>query len=282
MVSWFSRKKILPTGEEGKKLIPDGIWLKCDQCKEIIYKAELEKNRRVCPKCDYHYRLSAMERISLLVDAGTFRAMDSDLIPSDPLKFRDLKRYKDRIRAATKKTQLMEAVVSGGGEIAGFPVQCAVFDFRFMGGSMGAAGGEKITRCLERAAQTREAAIIVSCSGGARMQEGMFSLMQMAKTAAAVARLSEAETPFISILTDPTMGGVTASFAMLGDINLAEPGALIGFAGPRVIAQTIRQRLPDGFQRSKFLKEHGQIDEVLHRKDLKDRLSLILRFFAGE
>ena len=280
MVSWFLRKKPPPSGDAGKKIIPDGIWLKCEKCKEIIYRAELRKNLMVCPKCDYHYRLSAPERLELLLDQGSFEEHDAHLIPSDPLKFRDSKKYKDRIKSASKDTHLKEAVVSGTARICGYPLQIAVFDFRFMGGSMGSVVGEKITRCYERAMERNEPTLVVSCSGGARMQEGMFSLMQMAKTSAAIAKLEEARLPFISVLTDPTMGGVTASLSMLGDIILAEPGALIGFAGPRVIEQTIRQRLPEGFQRSEFLIRHGLIDDVVHRKDLREKIALLLRFFG--
>ncbi len=280
-MSWFLREKTPPSGDDvGKKAIPNGIWLKCERCKEIIYKAELEKNLKVCPKCDYHYRLSAAERLQMLLDQGSFDEKDPDLAPSDPLKFRDSKRYKDRVKSATKKTQLKDAVVSGNGKISGFPIQVVAFDFRFMGGSMGSVVGEKITRCFERAIESKEPVVVISCSGGARMQEGIFSLMQMAKTSAAIARLEEAGLPYISILTDPTMGGVTASLSMLGDIIIAEPGALIGFAGPRVIEQTIRQQLPDGFQRSEFLKQHGLIDETIHRRDLREKVSLLLDFFC--
>lgn len=262
-------------------MIPNGVWLKCDKCKEIMYRAELEKNLKVCQKCDYHYRLSAKERIEMLLDEGSFLEYDADLAPTDPLKFKDSKKYKDRIKAAARETHLKEAVISGSGKITGFPIQISVFDFRYMGGSMGSVVGEKITRCFERARETKEPAVVISCSGGARMQEGMFSLMQMAKTSAAIARLGEAGVPYISVLTDPTMGGVTASLSMLGDIIIAEPGALIGFAGPRVIEQTIRQKLPEGFQRSEFLKQHGLIDEVVHRRDLRDKLTLMFDFFAG-
>lgn len=279
MVSWFLRKRAQPSGEEGKKSIPNGVWLKCEKCKEIIYKAELEKNLKVCPKCDYHYRLSAKERLEMLLDEGSFLEYDADLSPTDPLRFKDSKKYRDRIKSAAKETHLKEAVVSGGGKVAGFPIQISVFDFRYMGGSMGSVVGEKITRCFERSREALEPAVVVSCSGGARMQEGMFSLMQMAKTSAAIARLGEAGVPYISVLTDPTMGGVTASLSMLGDIIIAEPGALVGFAGPRVIEQTIRQKLPDGFQRSEFLKQHGLIDEVVHRSGLRDKLALMLDFF---
>lgn len=281
MVSWFLRKKTQLPGESGKKSIPDGVWLKCEKCKEIIYRAELEKNLKVCPKCDYHYRLSAKERLGMILDEGSFLEYDADLAPADPLRFKDSKKYKDRIKSAAKETHLKEAVISGGGRITGFPIQTSVFDFRYMGGSMGSVVGEKITRCFERSRETLEPAVVVSCSGGARMQEGMFSLMQMAKTSAAIARLGEAGVPYISVLTDPTMGGVTASLSMLGDIIIAEPGALVGFAGPRVIEQTIRQKLPDGFQRSEFLKQHGLIDEVIHRRDLRGKLALMLDFFRG-
>ncbi len=280
MSYWFSRKKNPVAEDSVKKLIPNGIWLKCEKCKEIIYKAELVKYLMVCPKCDHHYRLSARERIDMLVNPGSFEEYDAQLTSKDPLKFRDSKKYKDRLKSAIKNSNQNEAVVSGMAVISHFPVQITVFDFRFMGGSMGSCVGEKITRCFERGISEKEPVIIISCSGGARMQEGMFSLMQMAKTSAAIARLGEAGIPYISILTDPTMGGVTASLSMLGDVIIAEPGALIGFAGPRVIEQTIRQKLPDGFQRAEFLKQHGLVDEVIHRKDLKEKITLMLSFFG--
>ncbi|MBI4240458.1 MAG: acetyl-CoA carboxylase carboxyltransferase subunit beta, partial [Candidatus Rokubacteria bacterium] len=257
-----------------------GLWIKCDSCKEIVYRAEVERAGRVCPKCRYPFRISARERVALLVDEGSFEERDAGLRSQDPLGFRDTKRYRDRLRSAREKTGLEEAVVSGVARIGGFPVVLCVFEFDFMGGSMASVVGEKVTRAAELALQKRIPLIVISASGGARMQEGILSLMQMAKTAAALQRLGEERVPYISILTDPTTGGVTASLAMLGDLILAEPRALIGFAGPRVIAETIRQPLPEGFQRSEFLLQHGQVDRVVERRELKDLLRRILVFFC--
>jgi acetyl-CoA carboxylase carboxyl transferase subunit beta len=260
--------------------MPEGLWKKCPNCHEIIYAKEIERNLNVCPKCDYHFRISARERIALILDEGSFQEMDATMSSVDFLDFKDSKRYKDRIKAAIKSSGNHSAVISGEGTILDLPVVVAVFDFSFMGGSMGSVVGEKITRAIERALETRRPCIVFSSSGGARMQESILSLMQMAKTSAALARLKEAGLPFISVLTDPTTGGVTASFAMLGDINIAEPRALIGFAGPRVIEQTIRQKLPDGFQRSEYLLEHGMVDMIVARQDMKERLARILRIFT--
>jgi len=245
-----------------------------------VYSKEIDRNLKVCPKCDYHFRITARERIELLVDPGTFSEIDSQIQSEDPLGFRDSQKYRDRIKAARKKTGLNDAVVSGICTMDGVKVVMSVFDFFFMGGSMGSVVGEKITRAGEKAIEERCGLIVISSSGGARMQEGTLSLMQMAKTSAALARLRRERLPFISILTDPTTGGVTASFAMLGDVNIAEPKALIGFAGPRVIEQTIRQELPEGFQRSEFVLEHGMIDRIVNRKELKKTIVNLLRAFT--
>jgi acetyl-CoA carboxylase carboxyl transferase subunit beta len=279
-LAWFRRKQ--DAGGATKVVIAEGLWIKCDSCKEIIYRAEVERAGQVCPKCRYGFRISAHDRIAQLVDRGTFEERDRGLAAADPLGFKDTKRYRDRVRAARQKTGTTEAIVTGLGAIAGFPAALAVFDFAFMGGSMGSVVGEKITRIIELAIDKHMPVVIVSASGGARMQEGILSLMQMAKTSAALQRLGAAGLPYLSVLTDPTTGGVTASFAMLGDVILAEPRALIGFAGPRVIAETIRQPLPDGFQRSEFLLEHGQIDLIAERRDLKEVLRRLLAFFADQ
>jgi len=260
--------------------MPEGVWTKCKNCQEIIYGKEIERNLNVCPKCDYHFRISARERIALVLDEGSFVEMDSAVKSVDFLDFKDSKKYKDRIKAAVKKAGDGDAVICGSGTIDGLPAVLAVFDFSFMGGSMGSVVGEKITRAIEKGLETKTPVLVFSSSGGARMQESILSLMQMAKTSAALAKLKAAGIPFISVLTDPTTGGVTASFAMLGDINMAEPRALIGFAGPRVIEQTIRQTLPEGFQRSEYLLEHGMVDMIVSRKEMKARLSQILRIFT--
>jgi len=255
--------------------------VKCDSCKEIVYRPEVDRGGRICPKCRYPFRISARERIASLVDEGSFEEREAGLASKDPLHFKDTKRYTDRVKAARNKTGLEEAVVTGVGRIGGHPVSLAVFEFAFLGGSMASVVGEKITRAIELAIQKRMPLLIVSASGGARMQEGILSLMQMAKTSAALKRLCDERLPYISLLTDPTTGGVTASFAMLGDLILAEPRALIGFAGPRVIAETIRQPLPEGFQRSEFLLEHGQLDMVVERRELRETLRRIVAFFTG-
>jgi acetyl-CoA carboxylase carboxyl transferase subunit beta len=279
-MAWFRRKQ--DEGGATKVVIAEGLWIKCDSCKEIVYRAEVERAGQVCPKCRYAFRIGARDRIAQLVDRGTFEERDRGLVTADPLGFKDTKRYRDRVRAAREKTGTTEAIVTGLGRIGGHPVALAVFDFGFMGGSMGSVVGEKITRVVELAVDKHLPVVIVSASGGARMQEGILSLMQMAKTSAALQRLGAAGLPYLSVLTDPTTGGVTASFAMLGDVILAEPRALIGFAGPRVIAETIRQPLPDGFQRSEFLLEHGQIDLIAERRDLKEILRRLLAFFADQ
>ncbi len=283
MVTWFRRRPSGPEKSDRRKVaVPEGLWIKCNNCSEIIYSKEIDRNLKVCPKCEYHFRITARQRIDLLVDPGTFKEFDSQVHSEDPLQFKDSQKYRDRIKAAVKKTGLTDAVISGTSTLEGIPVVLTVFDFFFMGGSMGSVVGEKITRAVEKAVELKCGIIIISSSGGARMQEGALSLMQMAKTSAALARLRREGLPFISVLTDPTTGGVTASFAMLGDVNLAEPKALIGFAGPRVIEQTIRQELPEGFQRSEFLLEHGMIDGIVNRKELKKTLVILLRAFTAQ
>lgn len=268
-------------GASRQPRVPEGLWIICPGCREIIYRKEVERNQRVCPKCAHHFRIVARERVRLLVDEGSFRPCDEGVVPEDPLRFKDSRRYAERAREAARKSASTEAIVSGEGTVHGAPVQICAFEFDFMGGSMGSVVGERIVRAAERALLARTPLIIVSCSGGARMQEGLFSLMQMAKTAAALARLGKAGVPYLSILADPTMGGVSASFAMLGDVIIAEPRALIGFAGPRVIEQTIGGKLPDGFQRSEFLLAHGLIDMVIERAKLRDAVSRLLAFFAN-
>ena len=283
-MAWFKKSKapISAQAESKKVQMPEGLWTKCKNCEEIIYSKEIERNLNVCPKCDYHFRISARERISLVIDEGTFVETDPDMISVDFLKFKDSKKYSDRIKAALKKSGGGDAVVTGFGLMNGQEVVVAVFDFGFLGGSMGSVVGEKITRAIEQGLEKKAPVLVFSSSGGARMQESILSLMQMAKSSAALAKLKKAGIPFISVLTDPTTGGVTASFAMLGDLNIAEPKALIGFAGPRVIEQTIRQKLPEGFQRSEYLLEHGMIDMIVPRREMKSRLSQVLRIFTGQ
>ncbi|MCF8720453.1 acetyl-CoA carboxylase, carboxyltransferase subunit beta [Nitrospina gracilis] len=256
-------------------------WVECRSCKEQIYQIDLIDNLHVCPKCDYHFRMTYADRIQLLVNPGTFEEKDANLISGDPIRFKDKKRYKDRVKSLLKVRNSTDSVVCGAGQLEDHQVELCVFDFEFLGGSMGSVVGEKITRAIERARADKSALVIVSCSGGARMQEGIFSLMQMAKTSSALKTLADEGVPYISVLTDPTMGGVSASFAMLGDAILAEPGALVGFAGPRVIEQTIKQKLPEGFQRAEFLLDHGLIDQVVHRKNLKRRISNLLSLFKN-
>jgi acetyl-CoA carboxylase carboxyl transferase subunit beta len=270
-MAWFKKTKEIRTDKKGKT--PEGLWVKCDGCKEIVYKKEIERNLKVCPKCNYHFRISARERLKLLVDEGSFIEMDEGLVSVDPLNFKDAISYKDRVKENRKKSGLKEAVISGDAIIKGYPVTLVIMDFSFMGGSMGSVVGEKVSRAAERALEIKNSLIIVSSSGGARMQEGIFSLMQMAKVASAIGRLKDNGILYISVLCDPTFGGVTASFATLGDIIIAEPRSLIGFAGPRVIEQTIKQPLPDDFQRADFLLEHGLIDIVAGRKNLRETLA---------
>ena len=281
-MAWFRRKPEDTQGVPKKVVIAEGLWIKCESCKEIMYRAEVEKAGRVCPKCHYPFRITARERIGILADAGTFEEYQAALTSGDPLGFKDTKRYRDRLKSAKQKMTMEEAVITGLARVGGHPAMLCVFEFGFLGGSMGSAVGEKLARAIEQAIDKHVPVIIVSASGGARMQEGILSLMQMAKTSAALQRLAEARLPYLSVLTDPTTGGVTASFAMLGDVILAEPRALIGFAGPRVIAETIRQPLPDGFQRSEFLLEHGQLDLIVERRELKETLRKILAFFADQ
>ena len=283
-MAWFKKSKapISAQAEAKKVQMPEGLWTKCKNCEEIIYSKEIERNLNVCPKCDYHFRISARDRISLIIDEGTFVETDPDMTSLDFLKFKDSKKYSDRIKAALKKSGGGDAVITGSGLMNGQEVVVAVFDFGFLGGSMGSVVGEKITRAIELGLERNAPVMVFSSSGGARMQESILSLMQMAKSSAALAKLKKAGIPFISVLTDPTTGGVTASFAMLGDLNIAEPKALIGFAGPRVIEQTIRQKLPEGFQRSEYLLEHGMVDMIVSRREMKARLSQVLRVFTKQ
>ncbi|MBI5233886.1 MAG: acetyl-CoA carboxylase carboxyltransferase subunit beta [Deltaproteobacteria bacterium] len=274
---WFKKKDLMSDyGQDRSVKMPQGLWVKCEHCGEIIYKKEVERNLDVCPKCNYHFRISAYSRINIILDEASFVEYDQHLESKDPLAFKDMKRYRDRLKDGQKTSLSKDAFVSGKGAIDNRVVMIGAFEFSFMAGSMGSVVGEKIARLFERAMETRAPAIIFSSSGGARMQEGIFSLMQMAKTSALAARLKEKGLPYISVLTDPTTGGVTASFAMLGDIIIAEPRALIGFAGPRVIEQTIRQKLPEGFQRAEYLLEHGMIDMIVERKMMKKTLSKLL------
>jgi len=280
-MAWFKKERpenIAPEAPAKKVKIPEGLWVKCDNCKEIIYRKEVEKNLKVCPKCDYHFRISASERLPHLVDEGSFIEVEDGLSPRDFLGFKD---YKDKLKSSRKKTGLKDAVISGEAKIGNRPVSIVIMDFNFMGGSMGSVVGEKITRAVERAIEKKNPFVAVTSSGGARMQEGILSLMQMAKTSAAIAKLGEAGLPYIAVLTDPTFGGVTASFAMLGDIIVAEPKSRIGFAGPGVIEQTIKQQLPPGFQRAEFLIEHGMIDMIVPRREMRATLGKVLDFFAA-
>jgi acetyl-CoA carboxylase carboxyl transferase subunit beta len=280
-MAWFKRESgELDTSGE-KKVRTEGLWVKCENCRQIIWKKDLEENMNVCPKCDRHFRIDARTRLAQLLDDNQYQIFDTNLSSTDPLKFVDLKPYSSRLRQAQQETGLQDAVINAGGKLLGRPIVASVMEYSFIGGSMGAVVGEAITRAVERAADTRTPLIIVSASGGARMMEGVISLMQLAKISAALAKLDKAKVPYISLLTDPTTGGVTASFAMLGDLNIAEPGALIGFAGPRVIEQTIRQKLPPGFQRSEFLLEHGMLDAVVPRKQLKPYIGRALDFMAA-
>ena len=273
-MAWFKKSKELRA--EKKIKIPEGLWVKCDSCKEIIYKKEIDKNLKICPKCNYHFRISARERINLLVDEGSFVEMDAGLASNDPLNFKDKIPYMDRLEENRKKSGLEEAAISGEAMVEGKPVIMVILDFSFMGGSMGSVVGEKIMRAAEAAIEKKIPLITVASSGGARMQEGIFSLMQMARVSAAIAKLNENGVLYISLLADPTFGGVTASFAMLGDIIIAEPKSLIGFAGARVIEQTIKQQLPEDFQRAEFLLDHGMIDMVADRKELKKIIGQII------
>ncbi len=282
-MAWFKKaKKPKAVREDARRSnVPEGLWVRCDGCKEIIYAKELERNLRICPKCGYHFRIDARARIQLLLDEPSPKELFSGVAPTDPLGFKDSKRYTERLKVYQQALGVRDAVIVVEGRIEEIPVVLAVMEYRFMGGSMGSVVGEKIARAAEHALEKERPLVVVSASGGARMQEGILSLMQMAKISAALSRLRPARLPFISVLTDPTTGGVTASFAMLGDLNIAEPGALIGFAGPRVIEQTIRQSLPEGFQTSEFLLEKGFLDMVVKRSELKETLARSLRHLTG-
>ena len=277
-MSWFSKlvpSKIRTVGGN-KRTVPEGLWVRCDGCGAVLYRSELERNLDVCPKCSHHMRIGARLRLQMFLDEKSSLEIGADLEPLDVLKFRDSKKYKDRLSLAQKETGEKDALVAMQGTLHDIPVVAAAFEFRFMGGSMGAVVGERFARAANVCLQERRPLICFSASGGARMQEALFSLMQMAKTSAALTKLSEARIPYISVLTDPTMGGVSASFAMLGDINIAEPRALIGFAGPRVIEQTVRETLPEGFQRSEFLLEHGAIDIIVDRREMREKIASLL------
>ncbi|MGA7915199.1 MAG: acetyl-CoA carboxylase, carboxyltransferase subunit beta, partial [Candidatus Acidiferrales bacterium] len=283
-MTWFKREKKPienPTPVEERRVRTEGMWTKCSSCRAIIWKKDLETNWEVCPKCDHHFRLGSRRRLEMLLDDEVYTEFDADLASSDPLHFTDTRPYAQRLKEAQHKLGMKDAILTAEGRLNGRPVICCSMEFGFIGGSMGAVVGEKVARAVERALAQRQPLIVVSSSGGARMMEGVVSLMQLAKVSAALGRLDEAKLPFISILTDPTTGGVTASYAMLGDLNIAEPGALIGFAGPRVIEQTIRQKLPEGFQTAEFLLEHGFLDAVVPRKELKPYISNALDFFIG-
>jgi acetyl-CoA carboxylase carboxyl transferase subunit beta len=279
-MSWFRRSKEGITSETHRKDFPEGMWVKCEQCGEILHKKELEQHLHTCPKCNAHFRIGSAEYVAILLDESSFKEYDRKMRSADPLRFVDSKRYRERIPEAIKKTGLYDAVRWGTGLVNKRPVVLAAMDFAFIGGSMGSVVGEKIGRAIDMALKKKSPLMIVSASGGARMMEGALSLMQLAKTSSKLGRLAEARIPFISILTDPTTGGVTASYAMLGDINIAEPNALIGFAGPRVIKQTIGRDLPHGFQRSEFLLDHGFVDMIVHRKELRNTVAELLAFLT--
>ncbi len=277
-MSWFTKERVSIERSGGNKVtFPDGMWVKCPGCSETLLSKDIEANLQVCPKCGHHYRISARKRLEALLDDGVWQEFDADVTSVDFLQFKDAKSYQDRIDSALAKGGAKDAVICVEGSIEELPVQVSCFDFSFMGGSMGSVVGEKITRSIERGLQKNQPVIIISASGGARMQESILSLMQMAKTSAALAKLKRAGIPFVSLLTDPTTGGVTASFAMLGDVNISEPKALIGFAGPRVIEQTIRQKLPEGFQRAEYLLDHGMIDAIIPRLEMRSKLASILK-----
>src|SRR6266700_3227370 len=280
-MAWFKRESGDLENSGEKRVKTEGLWVKCEGCRQIIWKKDLEDNLNVCPKCDKHFRIDARTRLAQLLDDNQYDITDADLVSTDPLKFVDLKAYSSRLKQAQSDTGLKDAVINAHGKLNGRPVIVSAMEYSFIGGSMGAVVGEAITRAIEQATDSKQPIIIISASGGARMMEGVVSLMQLAKISAALARLDETRVPYISVLTDPTTGGVTASFAMLGDLNIAEPGALIGFAGPRVIEQTIRQKLPSGFQRSEFLLEHGMLDAVVSRKQLAPYLTRALDFMAA-
>jgi acetyl-CoA carboxylase carboxyl transferase subunit beta len=281
-MAWFKREKSAiqnPTPVDERRVRTEGLWTKCGSCRAIIWKKDLESNWEVCPKCQHHFRLGARRRLELLLDEEPWTEHDVDLLSTDPLHFTDIKPYAQRLLEAEQKLGMKDAIITADGRLCGRPVTCCSMEFGFIGGSMGAVVGEKVARAIERSLAQRQPLVIVSCSAVARMMEGAVSLMQLAKVSSALGRLDEARVPFISVLTDPTTGGVTASYAMLGDLNIAEPGAMIGFAGPRVIEQTIRQKLPEGFQRAEFLLEHGFLDAIVARKDLKSYIAQALGFF---
>ncbi len=277
-MSWF--EKLMPsrirTESKDKRTVPEGLWSKCTSCDAVLYRTELERNQDVCPKCDHHMRIGARRRLDLFLDAEPREEIGTGLQPTDPLKFKDSKKYTDRIKLAQKSSGEDDALIAIRGQVEGVPLVAAAFDFGFMGGSMGSVVGERFVRAVNASLDHNVPLVCFSASGGARMQEGLFSLMQMSKTSAALTRLSRAGIPFVSVMTDPTMGGVSASLAMLGDINVAEPRALIGFAGPRVIEQTVRETLPEGFQRSEFLLEHGAVDLIVDRREMRERIASIL------
>jgi acetyl-CoA carboxylase carboxyl transferase subunit beta len=281
-MSWF--EKLMPSRistEKRTRSVPEGVWIKCPKCDAQLYRNELERNLLVCPKCEYHMRIGARQRLDFFLDPESVQEISADLEPRDPLRFRDSKRYRDRLAQAQKQTGEKDALVSVTGTLFGRPIVVCAFEFAFMGGSMGSVVGERFARAANHSADNNLPLVCFSASGGARMQEALFSLMQMAKTSAALARLGEKGIPYVSVLTDPTTGGVSASLAMLGDVNIAEPNALIGFAGPRVIEQTIREKLPDGFQRSEFLREHGMVDLVVHRHKLRETIARLCRLLGA-
>jgi len=283
-LSWF--EKLMPTSirtdSSTKRGVPEGLWTKCSACSAVLYRAELERNLDVCPKCNHHMRVFGRKRLEMFLDDSPTQEIGANLGPLDQLKFKDTKKYKDRLIQAQKNTGEKDALIVLKGKVKGVPVVAAAFDFRFMGGSMGSVVGERFVRGAMVALEEKIPFICFSASGGARMQEALFSLMQMAKTSAALAKLAKNKVPYISVLTDPTMGGVSASFAMLGDVHIAEPKALIGFAGPRVIEQTVREKLPEGFQRSEFLLEHGAIDMIVDRRDLRDRIAMLVLMLSNK
>jgi acetyl-CoA carboxylase carboxyl transferase subunit beta len=282
-MTWF--EKIMPSRiktERRTRSVPEGLWMKCPACDAVLYRAELERNIQVCPKCGHHMRVGARERLLKFLDPGSASELGAGIEPDDPLKFRDSKRYRDRLLQAQKATGEKDALIVMAGTLKGLEIVAAAFEFRFMGGSMGAVVGERFVRGVEHCIEHRMPLVCFSSSGGARMQEALYSLLQMSKTSSALARLARAGLPFISVLTDPTTGGVSASLAMLGDVNIGEPRALIGFAGPRVIQQTVRETLPEGFQRSEFLLEHGALDMIVDRRDLRDRIAALLRMMLSK
>ena len=280
-MAWFRKEKQALEAPQEKRVQTEGLWVKCDGCKQALWKKDLEANAQCCPKCNHHFKISARARLEMLFDDGKFIEHDAGLSSTDPLQFKDTKSYSDRLKKAEKTTGLKDALITAEGTLEGIRIIICAMEFQFVGGSMGAVVGEKIARAIDRAIENRLPLVIVSCSGGARMMEGAISLMQMAKISAGLARLDEVRKPYISVMTDPTTGGVTASYAMLGDLNIAEPGALIGFAGPRVIEQTIRQKLPEGFQRAEFLLAHGMLDAIVPRKEMKEYLARSFRFLGA-